>query len=122
MAAQGNGDHHPLTHTAGELVGILVESLFRHGDADQFQHFNRMLLGLMLVHARMNFQGLHDLLSNGKNRVERGHGLLEDHGDFAAANLSHFIFALFQQVLPFKEDLAAYDFSRRRLNQLHDRQ
>ena len=33
VAAHGHGDHGPLTHTAGELMGVLVDALLRGGDA-----------------------------------------------------------------------------------------
>ena len=33
-----------------------------------------------------------DLLAHGKNGVERGHGILKNHGDFITANVAHFSF------------------------------
>jgi len=36
------------------------------------------------------FQNLGDLVADGHERVQRRHGLLEHHGDLAAAHAAHF--------------------------------
>ncbi len=55
-----------------------------------------------------------------KHRIERGHGVLEDHGDLRPANLSHFIHGQLQQILPIELNLAR-DLPRL-LDQPHDGQ
>ncbi len=44
-------------------------------------------------------KGLRHLHFHGENRVQGGHGLLEDHGDFGAAQLLQLLFAQAEQVL-----------------------
>ena len=70
----------------------------------------------------MQVDHLGDLIADAVDRVEGGHGVLEHHGDFLAADLAHLRLALFQQILPFVEDLAVEDPARRRLQQAEDAQ
>ena len=101
-------------------MGILVEPFLRQRDLYQLQHLNGALFGFRLVQIRVQHQRFHDLFSHGKYRVQGSHGLLEDHGDLSAADLAHLILAFLQQIFSLIQDLAAHDFSRRRLYQLHD--
>ena len=41
LAGQRHGDHHPLPHAAGKLVGILVKPPLRIGHPHQFEHLQR---------------------------------------------------------------------------------
>jgi hypothetical protein len=54
----------------------------------------------------MDLQGFHHLLADREDRIERGHRLLEDHRDVAAASLAHLLFGEVEQVLPLEQDLA----------------
>ena len=40
LTGQGNGDHHPLAHPAGKLVGIVFHPFGGIRNADQFQQLN----------------------------------------------------------------------------------
>ena len=51
------------------------------------------------IELRVVFQRFVDLPADGENRVERSHGLLEDHADFVATNVSHLRFAQGQEIL-----------------------
>jgi hypothetical protein len=61
----------------------------------------------------MEFDDFRDLVSHRKHRVQRGHGILEDHGDFISAQFSHLTLFIFQEFLPFQENGASYDLSGR---------
>ena len=70
FARQGHGNHHPLTHTARELMGIVIDTLRRLGNIDQPQHvtgFGHCLLGCQ---AFVQPECLGNLLTHTQNRVE----------------------------------------------------
>ena len=54
----------------------------------------------------MNEQRLHHLLADRQDRVERGHRLLEDHRDVAAADLAHLFRRERQQIAAVERDAA----------------
>ena len=88
-AAERHGDHGPLAHAAAEVEGIGAVALTRIGHADDLQHLDRPLLGGGAAEALVEPQRLGDLLADRMDRRERGHGLLEDHGDLAAPHRPH---------------------------------
>jgi hypothetical protein len=61
----------------------------------------------MVAQAPVEPEDLHDLLADGEHRIERSHGLLEDHGDAVAPDLAHAVRGRTQQVLPQEADVAA---------------
>ena len=62
---------------------------------------------------------LGNLVTDSQDRVERGHRILEDHGDFAPANGTQLVSRQFEQVFVCEEDFAALDTSRRVGYQTH---
>ena len=48
ITGQCDGDHDTLAHTAGKLVGVVIQASFGIRYADQFQQFLRALRGLAL--------------------------------------------------------------------------
>lgn len=70
MADEAHGDHHPLAHTAGELMGVLLHALVHVVDPHQLQHLHgplgRFLLGDLLV---VGTQSLDQLIPYSINRV-----------------------------------------------------
>ena len=100
LAGQGHGDHDPLTHTAGELVGVLLHPFFRLVDVDQPQHFHGPLPGLLFVAARVQQNRFHQLVADGVGGVQGGHGILKNNGDPVAPNLLHAVLADTHQLLP----------------------
>ena len=70
----------------------------------------------------MDADDLGDLFLHGKDRVERGHGVLKDHGYLAAANLADIMIAHLQNVLPFKEDAPTLNLCRRGRQQVQNTQ
>ena len=57
-------------------------------DADQVEHLDGPLEGLLLVEPLVDAGHLADLAADGVHRVQRGERVLEDHGDLAAADLA----------------------------------
>ena len=109
LHAKPDRDHHALAHAAGEVMRILFEPPRAVRDADQLEQFERTRRRLLVGHLQVNLQRLHHLLADGQHRVERGHRLLEDHRDVAAAPLAHLLLGEVEQVLPLEQDLALGD-------------
>ncbi len=100
---------------------ILFEPARAVRDADKLQQFERARRRLLVGHFEVNLQGLHHLLADREHRIERGHRLLEDHRDVAAALLAHLLFGEVEQVLAFEQDLALRDLPGLG-EQAHDRE
>ena len=95
VAGHGNGDDDALAHTAGKFMGVLAEAHFGVRNAHVPQVFQRLFLGSLAVQPLMQLHGLHDLIADGLQRVQAGHGVLHDHGDLMAADAEPVLF-LFQ--------------------------
>ena len=120
FAGQGHGDHHPLPHAAGQLIGVLLEPLLRLVDAHQLEHLQRPGLHLLAGPVRVDPDGLAQLAADGKGGVQAGHRILEDDGDPAAAEVLHLLFGVLEDVLPLEEHLALGDAAGVRQD-AHDR-
>ena len=119
-AGQGDSDANALAHAAGELVREVLAAL--GPNAHHLQHLVSPLQRLGALQIRVKDDHLHDLLLHRHDRVERGHWVLEDHGDFAAAHVTLFRFGHLPNVAAAEENLAFGYFSGRRLNELQYRQ
>ena len=86
LAGQRHGDHHPLVHAAGKLVGIVLEALARCRDADVVEKTQRLGAGRRALQSAMQAQRLLDLTADAVHRVEAGRRILEDEGDALAAH------------------------------------
>ena len=122
LVGERHGDHHALALAAGELVRIGAEPLLRLADADLVEQLQRARARLPLAHALVQAEDLADLLLDRVQRIERGHRLLEDHGDLVAAHLPQLLLVERQQVLALEEDLAGRVAGRRVGQQLQHRQ
>ncbi|KUG29211.1 hypothetical protein ASZ90_000913 [hydrocarbon metagenome] len=111
--AQGHGDHHPLAHASGKLMGKAGQAAFGIGDAHQGQHASSLGQGLAPGLAPMQADGLGDLLAHPQDGIERGHGLLEDHGDAVAAHPAHGVRGEGAQVRAVEEHPPGVHASRR---------
>ena len=61
----------------------------------------------------MQCDNFRNLTSHRHNRVQRGHGILENHRDALAAHFTHLILGKLHEVLPFQDDLTAFYHGRR---------
>ncbi|MNG30200.1 hypothetical protein D3C84_1157730 [compost metagenome] len=68
----------------------------------------------------MQAEHLHQLIPDRLHRVERRHGLLEDHGDAVAAHPVHLIRRQGEQLLPLKADGAGHHLTVGPGQQPHD--
>ena len=122
FAGQGHGDHHPLAHPAGKLMGILIQPAARLGDAHAAQGLLGNLDRFAARHLLMQQDRFEDLLADGVDGIERGHRLLKDHGDLIAANLLHLPVGQIEQCPAVKHDLAALIAAGRDGDELEDGQ
>ncbi len=103
-------------------MGVLVEALIGVRNTDLFEQPDAHRPGISLVEAPVCPQGLGDLIPYCKDRVERGHGLLEDHGDLVTADLPEARVRRTQQLLTTEADGAPRDDLPGRIgNQSHER-
>ena len=109
LAGEGQGDHHPLAHAPAEVVRVLLEAPLRLADADHPEELDRSLIRALLAEAQMEHHGLRELQTDGQHRIERGHGLLEHHGDLAAAHTANCVIAHREQIPAPETDRAAFE-------------
>ena len=92
-------DHHPLALAAGEPVGVLVHAQLRPLDLHFRQRLDRAAPGLFVTEPGAGeADGLDDLVAHREHRVQRGHGLLEDHRDLSAAYPHQLLLGHLQEV------------------------
>ena len=70
----------------------------------------------------MRADRLGELAADGQDRIERGHRLLEDHGDVGAAQPPHLALGQRRELAPGEPHLAAGDPRHRFRQEPHDRQ
>jgi hypothetical protein len=85
--------------------GIGAQPLHRFADAHFLKKLDDALARCALAHAAMDAQDLADLPLDRVQRIERGHRLLEDHGDLVAADGAQRLLVLGHQVLAAEQDL-----------------
>ncbi len=92
IAGERQCDHDTLAHAAGKFERIGVIALARAGDLDLLQRLDRLLAAVghgRLLH--MLAQHVLDLVADFPDRIERRARVLEDHRDFAAAQIAHLV-------------------------------
>ena len=87
----GHGDHDALAHASGELVRITAGALVGIGNGNVAHAFNSSTARFRFGDAVVREDGFRDLLADAHDRVERGHGLLENHGHARPAKLAQLI-------------------------------
>ena len=122
IAGERHGDHHALAHAARELVWILPRAAFGFGNVDEAQHLDGARRRGGTVEALMKHQRFADLARDTEHRIERGHRLLEDHGDLVAADAPHLGLARLEKIAPGEADGAADDAAGRRRHEPQDRE
>ncbi len=115
----GHGDHDPLALTAGELVGIAASAPVGVVDSHRAQGFHSAAPGVGLADMTaavpgMCQDGLGNLVADPHHRIERGHGLLEDHADTGAADMLHLRQGQAEEIVLISKPDASVDASLRR--------
>ena len=106
---------------------IPFENLLCLRDAHKFQHAQRFGLRLGPAQALMQHDRFRHLHSHGEHGVEGGHGLLKDHGNFAAPDSAHGRFIRLCEIKDFSAATPEGNFASGNgaatiLDQTHDRQ
>jgi len=90
---EGHGDENALALATGELRWVVTSAAdwvwqgnFMHGGMDSLPNIGAGYMRLM------DADSFGDLSADGHHGIERGHRLLEDHGDFAATDGAHRVF------------------------------
>ena len=87
IGAEGHGDHDALAKAAGKLMRELPGAKFGFGNGGAFKSGeNARADGGRREGGFVSADGFGNLRADAENGIERGHGLLKDHGDAAAAN------------------------------------
>ena len=121
IAREGHRDHDALLLSARHLVRVGVDALFGILDADFAEEVDCFLAGFGFADALVEDDGLDDLCADGEDRVERGHRLLKDHADVAAADRLHVSLGEFHEIAAEERDSAGLDAGVRR-KKPHDRE
>jgi hypothetical protein len=122
IAGERHRDHHALAHAAGELMRIGLKAPRRVGDPDEPEQLDDACLALLAALVVVEQDGLADLVPNRHHGIERAHGLLEHHGDVAAADVRHAGAREIQEVDAFELDPALDDPPRRLRDQAQYRE
>ena len=94
-------------------MGKIAQPLGCRGNANQFEQFNSPFTRLLLVEFQMGTQRLHDLESDGKNRIQRCHGILKYKSDIGTTHIAQFFHVELEQVHSAEIYFSANNFSRR---------
>ena len=62
IACEGHGNHHALSLTAAELMGVILQALFRRRDAHIPQELDASVSKFLLINVFMNHNGLSNLI------------------------------------------------------------
>jgi hypothetical protein len=102
---QRHGNHHPLPLTARKLVRVGGKPFPGLADADLVEQVENLVPGFIGPDLLVQVQDFRNLLLDRLQRIERGHRLLEDHGDVVAAHLPDLRFGRREQILALEQDL-----------------
>ena len=93
FTGQGQRNHGSLAHSAGKLVRVLVQMAGRIRQTDLIEQLHCLSPQRRSLEPAMQHQGLADLPAYGQYRIERGHRILENNADLAAAYRAHVPFS-----------------------------
>ena len=120
LVQHGNGDDHPLSHPARELVRKRRQPFVWRSNSDHFQGFAGAFARLCQADLSVGQDGLDHLGSYRQQRVEGHHRILEDHGDPRSTQTAHTLGWHAGEVLAVEQDLSRRDITGLR-HQSHDR-
>jgi hypothetical protein len=119
---QGHRDHHALAHATRELVRVVVDPPLRPGDTDLPESLDRELPRAPGRDVAVEHDGLHELVADGQDRVQRRHRVLEDHRDLAPAEVAQPALRRLEELLASEQRAARRDrrvLLRRAQERLH---
>ena len=105
-------DHRPLTHAAGELMRVVLDARFGGRHSHPLQELDDTSSGEGFREALVRRHGLLDLAPDPGDRVQRGHGVLEDHRDVVAAEVADLLIRHLGDVFTAEQDPAGHDLAR----------
>ena len=88
---------------------VAIEALGGRRDAHLVEGVDGFLTRGGASESAMALEHLEEMLANRFDRVERGHGVLEDHGDLRAAHATALLGAHGKHVLASKLELVGFD-------------
>ena len=103
-----HGDHHALALAPRELMREGAETRDGIRNTDFLQKLDNASLDLFGASCAMQLQYFADLPRDRMQRIERGHWLLEDHGDLGASNLAQACLTAGQKILALEQHLALH--------------
>ena len=75
-------------------------------DTDQLQHLAGFGANFLRRQLAMELDHFCDLIAHALNRIQRGHRILEDHGDLCAADMLHSLFGKLRNIFAPEQDLS----------------
>src|SRR2546425_3941952 len=99
---------------------VLPEPSLGVRDPDHRQELRCPTSRLRWRHPEVDLEPLRELAPDGEHRVERGHRLLEDHRDLAAADPPHLLVGERQEVPALEADPTRHDPTGGRRDEGHD--
>jgi hypothetical protein len=109
LVRERNRDHHPLALAARELVRVGVEAIPASRMPTRSRSSSVLARAALSERPRWRVRISPTWRSTGVKRVERGHRLLEHHGDVVAAHLSQLVLGERQEVAALEQDCGPTD-------------
>ena len=107
IAGERHGDHRPLALPAGELMRIAARAPLGVVDPHAAHCPDGLGPGLRPAQFAVQLDRLDDLVADRIDRVQRGHRLLEDHGDVAPPQVVQICSRHGEDITTLEQDLAA---------------
>ena len=107
---QGHRDHGPLAHAPGQLMGVTARS--GAGEAELLDQIGRTAAGCPAAHRFVNLDGVHDLLADGGERVERIHSTLRHQRNLATSRRAQRPLGQRKQIAAVQQHPATRDHGR----------
>ena len=115
-------DHRALSHSARELVRVLVDAPLGERHADELEQLDRPLAGGLFADLGvMHHDRLRDLIADREHGIERRHRVLEDHRHLPTPDVAQPLLRHLEHVVALEDRLAARDASRRCRDETEDR-
>jgi hypothetical protein len=117
-----HGDHHALAHATGHLMRVVVKPALGVGNPHLPQELDRAVAGFLARDVGVTPDCLDQLISDGNDRIERCHRILEDHRDVLAPHPLHLSVGQGSEVTAHEADGTADNPCGRFRQQAHHRQ